>query len=154
MLHSFTHGHPYFLQAHEILLQNECNYTGSMPWWDECVDAGAFISSSLLALEAFGGNVQGDDNCLQDDPFANMTLTNGPGTADTNTVHCLTRAISDSGLFSSAETSAANVAACNALTTYCEMWECIFPTGPHGRGHSRIGGTIADTYASPVNPFF
>ncbi|RDW60602.1 hypothetical protein BP6252_11985 [Coleophoma cylindrospora] len=157
IIHNVAQFHPwhrYFLLAHEILLQNECNYTGPMPWWDERVDAGAFINSSLLTPEAFGGNGQGDDNCLQDGPFANMTLTIGPGTADTNTVHCLSRAISDSGMFSSAETSAANVAACNALTTYYEMWECIFPTGPHGSGHFGIGGTMADMYASPVDPLF
>ncbi|CAI0650886.1 unnamed protein product [Colletotrichum noveboracense] len=102
---NFLPWHRWFVQLHEDLLRNECNYTGVQPYWDWTIDADARAvpTSPLFDAETgFGGNgqftgsdVPGFQRCVVDGPFANTNLTLSMGWPDVgepgNRLHCLTR---------------------------------------------------------------
>ncbi|PVH71340.1 Di-copper centre-containing protein [Cadophora sp. DSE1049] len=90
---AFLPFHRLHMHAHEYLLQTECGYTGTQPYWDEVRDAGNFTSSIVFDVATFGGDGAGTTDCVVDGPFANYTLHVGP--SHENTAHCLTRNISD-----------------------------------------------------------
>ncbi|KAF8865197.1 Di-copper centre-containing protein [Acephala macrosclerotiorum] len=85
--YAFLPWHRYFMYAQEYQLKTICNYTGGQPP-DIPKDTGkkSTKNNSLRIADSpvfdtvygFGGNGQGDDWCVQDGPFANMTIHLGP----------------------------------------------------------------------------
>ncbi|KAJ3268721.1 hypothetical protein HDV01_002352, partial [Terramyces sp. JEL0728] len=74
-----AHSHPAFLPWHRLMLgtywgflQNECKYTGPMPYWDWTIDSQAPELSPIWASAAFGGNGDAATGCIQA-PFADFT---------------------------------------------------------------------------------
>jgi tyrosinase len=103
-------------------------------WWDEERDASRFVNSTVFdATYGFGGRSPG---CLTDGPFANYSLTIGPG--HNNTQHCLSRDIDD---VSSQAASTFFLEFCGNATTYEEAWDRI-EFYPHSAGHSGVGGEV------------
>ena len=64
------------MHVHEQILISECNYTGTLPWWDEALDvaSGDYFQSDMREVQYFGGNGSSVDNCITTGPFANRTL--------------------------------------------------------------------------------
>ncbi|KAM0542966.1 hypothetical protein ACHAPJ_012523 [Fusarium lateritium] len=102
---NFLPWHRWYVQLHENLLRDECNFKGVQPYWDWSIDADKndVINSPLFdAKTGFGGDgkltgseVPGFARCVVDGPFANTNLTLAMGWPDMNTpgdrLHCFTR---------------------------------------------------------------
>lgn len=141
---SFLPWHRLYMRAHEILLQTECNYTGAQPYWDELStteDIAAGITFNESAVfdpdTGFGGTGTGDDLCVTDGPFANLTLhmNRTSNYAD----YCLSRDFSPTSIQNGNSTY---VDACFASANYSEAWQC-YKSKPHTAGHAAIGGTVS-----------
>lgn len=130
--------HRLFVWAHEQALQKECGYTGTQPYWEEQLDAGAFSKSILLdPVLGFGGDGTGPGGCIQDGPFANYTNPIGPGYEING--HCINRQISDSLTMTAAPSA---VEGCTNMPTFLTFWPCIENRGPHSAGHSGVGAQV------------
>uniref|UniRef100_L2FMV4 Tyrosinase copper-binding domain-containing protein n=1 Tax=Colletotrichum fructicola (strain Nara gc5) TaxID=1213859 RepID=L2FMV4_COLFN len=71
---NFLPWHRWFVQLHEDLLRNECNYTGVQPYWDWTIDADARAVPTSPLFDADRGSMGWPD-------------VGEPG----NRLHCLTR---------------------------------------------------------------
>lgn len=139
------------MRAHEILLQTECNYTGAQPYWDELattedIAAGiAFNESDVFDPDTgFGGTGTGDDLCVTDGPFANLTLHMNRTTNYAD--YCLSRDFSPTSIQNGNSTY---VDACFASSNYSEAWQC-YKSKPHTAGHAAIGGTVSVPGFNPL----
>lgn len=134
--------HRYFMKTHETLLQNECNYTGAQPYWDEMMDADAStnISDSVVFDPDTGFGGEGGD-CVTDGPFVNATfhLTASEGVVSSSSF-CLSRSFSNT-IFQKANST--NTGSCLELDNYTLAYDC-FATTPHVAGHGGVGGTMLD----------
>ncbi|KAJ4178101.1 hypothetical protein NW755_013440 [Fusarium falciforme] len=83
----------YYMRVHEYLLQSECGYKGGQPYWDEVRDLEA-LNESVVFDPDTGFRGQGD-NCVNDGPFANLTLHLNATSKNVN--ECLTREFSPDG---------------------------------------------------------
>ncbi|KAL8391827.1 hypothetical protein RB595_002145 [Gaeumannomyces hyphopodioides] len=145
---TFLPYHRYFLHAHEFLLR-ECGYGGGLPYWDETLDAGRFISSPIFhPTLGFGGDGKGTQSCVPDGPFANATVSIGPGF--TSQPRCVNRKVTS---FLSAGCGAAQVAAAISPDTYDDMWLRVY-NGPHLTGHIALAMMNGDSITSPGDPLF
>lgn len=143
----FLHVHRYFVFAHETLLRTECGYTGSLPYWNEVVDAGAFATSPVV-LDFGGEGAEENDWAVVDGPFANLTLYLGPGT--TNTVHPLTRQVNET---QSVQAGQQFVDALLSMDTFAKFKDTMRP-GLHAAGHKGVGGEMGNVVTSPNDPMF
>jgi len=154
---SITHGvgaflpyHRLHMHAHERALREECGYNGAQPYWDEPLDAGNFISSSVLdPTTGFGGNGAGPQNCITNGPFVSFINNLGPGYF-TGTPHCIYRAVNDTVSLMSGQNY---VNSCLAQPNYLTFWPCL-EAAPHIGGHGGVGGKMLDPIASPGDPLF
>ena len=129
------------MQAQLTMLQNECNYTGVLPYWDELSDRSNLTASSILSTEyGFGGNGNGTDKCIIDGPFANRTLHLGPIYEVTD--HCISRSW-NSESFKWANQTYLDVVF--AAENYEEAWP-LFSSWPHTAGHAAIGGVVSISF--------
>ncbi|KAI1260053.1 amino acid transporter [Xylariaceae sp. FL1019] len=149
----FLPWHRLYMRVHERLLQEECNYTGAQPYWDEQRDADA--STSLADAAVFGtddlsfGTTQ--DGCVVDGAFANTTLRlNQLWGVKNTTEYCLSRSY-DESYWAWANTTYSD--ACFAKPNYTEAWPC-WSASPHSSAHLAVGGTLEDQAASPGDPLF
>lgn len=109
------------MSAYEQTLRSECAYKGAQPYWDEPLDAGHFSTASIFSPTlGFGGNGSGPLACITTGPFANYTLTVGPGYR--NIPHCIWRQFNDAASFA---TEQKYIDRCLELGTYAEAWPCI-----------------------------
>lgn len=146
---AFLPFHRAMIQAHETALRNECGYKGYQPYWQEQLDAGRFSSSVIFdPVYGFGGDGAAGTGCITNGPFANYTNALGPGYEVTN--HCINRRISNS---MSSGSSAQQVNACIAKTSWSTAWNCI-EAQPHAGGHAGVGGQMQNGVSSPGDPLF
>lgn len=147
---AFLPWHRLFVRAHEILLQQECGYTGAQPYWDELSDIEQ-INNGTLAFEelvvfdpdtGFGGNGLDGDGCVTDGPFANLTLhLNSSDLPDPNGGYCLSRKFNLTQ-FEGANSS--NIDTCFAYDTFEDARQC-YEANPHSAGHGGVGGVVRNT---------
>ncbi|KUI73835.1 Tyrosinase [Cytospora mali] len=183
----FLPWHRYFLQLYQNSLTDNCGYTGPIPYWNWALDATAddpLASSPLFdATYGFGGNgpyianVSGfpieyqspieipgrtGGGCVADGPFANFTISMGPGNHTEYNPHCLRRDFSPIIL-----KKAANQSVIDLTLTATDFWHLdLFVQGTaleldgmmtHAAGHVGIGGKIGEVqnmYSSPGDPVF
>lgn len=132
-------------------MKSECNYTGTIPWWDEAMDAqsGNFFQSDMWDEDYFGGNGSGIENCVASGPFANRTLHVGP--LETTTDYCFARKFNATkGLYYGAR---ARVNDCYEFDDFPSFYGCM-AYYPHIAGHQAVGGVMTDVDASPGDPVF
>ncbi|EKD21315.1 uncharacterized protein L3040_000650 [Drepanopeziza brunnea f. sp. 'multigermtubi'] len=157
----FLPWHRLQLHVHETMLKTECNYTGTMPWWDEAIDAasGNFFQSDMWSDTYFGGNGNGTShlngtngqNCVTTGAFANRTEHIGP--LEQTTDYCFAREFNQTkGLMWGAR---ANIDACYEFGSadFEAFSECM-AFAPHIAGHRATGGIMTDVDASPGDPVF
>ena len=138
---NFLPFHRYLLHAQQFLL-SECGYQGPLPYWDETRDAGKFASAPVFdAKLGFGGDGKGTGNCVPNGPFANYSVSIGPGFK--STARCVNRKITN---MMSYGCGATQVAAAINYTTYDKAWVAIY-NGPHLTGHIALS-----MMASPTLP--
>ncbi|KAI1818257.1 Di-copper centre-containing protein [Poronia punctata] len=146
---AFLPFHRYFVTVHEHLLRTECDYDGPLPYWDEPADVGDIHGSSLFTADVnFGGDGTGEDGCIEDGPFANLTLHFKEDL--TTTDYCISRSMTDKA-FSSADRR--NVEECLEFDSFIDAWRCI-ENKPHGGGHGGVSGTMVNLFLSPGDPVF
>ncbi|KAF9478987.1 Di-copper centre-containing protein [Pholiota conissans] len=174
----FLGWHRHFLQLYENALRNECGYEGYSPYWDWTQDADS--TSSIMGspvfdpITGFGGdgvpgtyvvppNIPADQlvfpedfrGCVQDGPFANYTVTLGPGKL--KTTHCLTRGISNENAQYLTSKALANITSQPTFALFRVQLEGrpITPTPRiHDGGHFAVGGEMSNFYSSPADPLF
>ncbi|PVH82456.1 hypothetical protein DL98DRAFT_547905 [Cadophora sp. DSE1049] len=149
----FLPWHRLQMHAHETALRTECNYTGTLPWWDEALDAasGDFFQSDMWSDTYFGGNGSSIDNCVITGPFANRT--EHIGLLELTTDYCFTRKCNQTkGLAYGAR---ANVDACYdyGAEDFEAFYGCMAYL-PHIAGHQATGGVMTDVDSSPGDPVF
>ncbi|ETS86011.1 hypothetical protein PFICI_04036 [Pestalotiopsis fici W106-1] len=149
----FLPWHRWYIYAHEVMLRDQCNYTGPLPWWDEAKDAdtGNAFSSPMWSADAFGGNGTGSDLCVVDGAFANHTEHIGPGLA--NTDYCLDRSWDNEWAVESANST--SVKNCTRHNDYETFWQCMVAEKSTHKGiHTAVGGLMGDKDTSPGDPIF
>lgn len=147
---NFIHGngqflpwHRYYMRVHEMLLQQECKYTGAQPYWDEQrdADAGTIEKSSVWGADdlSFGSNGRNDDECVVDGPFANTTLRLNMAWGVTEyDEYCLGRNFTAS-YWSWANSTYSDT--CYAKTNYYNAFNCYHAT-PRSSVHLGVSGTV------------
>ncbi|CAI6305306.1 unnamed protein product [Periconia digitata] len=139
--------HRYFVWVFEDILRSECGFDRALPWWDEGRNTGRFASSSVFSGDFYGAIAIGGQ-CVTNGKFANSNLNIGPGSS--NRVQCLSRAGDSTQTSKLTEDLVRSV---NAIPNYSEM--AYYAEGTfHAYGHLGVGGTQADKYASPGDPWF
>jgi tyrosinase len=134
---AFLPFHRAMLYAHEEALRNECGYDGWQPYWQEQLDAGHFINSSIMdPVFGFGGNGAEFDHCITDGPFVDYINPIGP--AYEYTAHCIERQFNES---LSALSSQQEVDNCLDQPDWLSAWPCI-ELNPHFGGHAGVGGEV------------
>ncbi|KAK9420202.1 putative Tyrosinase copper-binding domain-containing protein [Seiridium unicorne] len=138
----FLPWHRLYVTLHEKLLQDECNYTGAQPYWDEQRDADASIhvadASVWGADDLSFGTTQ--DGCVVDGAFANTTLRlNQEWGVKNTTEYCLSRSCDDS-YWACANSTYSDT--CFAKTDYSDAWPC-WSKYPHSSAHLAVGGTVS-----------
>ncbi|KAI1343574.1 amino acid transporter [Xylariaceae sp. FL0016] len=145
---AFLPWHRLFVRAHEILLQEECGYTGAQPYWDELADVDDMAGSSVFDADTgFGGD--GGGSCITDGPFANYTAhvdDDGVGMSD-----CITRNFNTDTFSSGAAQD--QITTCLATDNYVDANDC-YSGSLHNAGHGGIGGKMGNVVASPTDPAF
>jgi tyrosinase len=137
----FLPWHRMYVRLHEQLLQDECNYTGAQPYWDEQLDteSSTFIGDAAVfgADElSFGSTESG---CVVDGAFGNMKLRLNQLWGELNTTeYCLSRSYNNS-YWAWANTTYSE--ACFAKDNYTEVWPC-WSKYPHSSAHLAVGGTV------------
>ncbi|GLA18147.1 hypothetical protein AnigIFM62618_005302 [Aspergillus niger] len=96
----------------------------------------------------FGGNGVGDDLCVSDGPFSNLTLHLTQFSNDAN--YCLSRNLNQTAF---QDGDQANLDACFSTNNYSDAWPC-WSTLPHGAAHLGVNGVMYDAVASPGDPLF
>lgn len=151
---AFLPWHRLFLRLHEMLLQNECGYTGALPYWDEqrdlelygTIDKASIWGSDEYSFGTNGVNVTNGTNCVIDGPFANTTLRMDQiYGVDYYDEYCLSRQWNQTA-WEFADQSYVDV--CYATTTYNEANFC-YVDSPHSSGHLATGGTVSVTWTWP-----
>ncbi|KAM0816750.1 putative Tyrosinase copper-binding domain-containing protein [Seiridium cardinale] len=148
---AFLPWHRLYMRAHEIILQTECGYQGAQPYWDELADrtAGELEAASVLDADTgFGTGDVGEDGCIVNGPFVNLTMHLNQTSNEAN--YCLSRKLA-SWAWDWANSTWLD--ACYATDNYEDAWQC-FIFAPHTAGHGSIGGTMLDVVASPGDPLF
>ncbi|KAM0238277.1 hypothetical protein ACHAP5_008741 [Fusarium lateritium] len=174
---AFLPWHRWYVQLHEDLLRDECDYKGVQPYWDWTIDADKRdIPNSPLfdAKTGFGGdgkrmdsNEPGFERCVVEGPFANTNLTLGMGWPDDNTPdnrpHCFSREFNggmgrnDDGsmMIGDMQATAFYTPMMNtiyAFDNYASMSELLEGV-PHAQIHSIIFGDMGPA-TSPNEPLF
>ena len=131
----FLPWHRYYVRAHEIALQQLCNYTGAHPYWDELSDyytADVTKASVFDPDTGFGGNGTGSDGCVADGPFANISfhMSNSYQRGDS---FCLKRDLSESSLSNMNKT---NIETCFGYENYTDAWYAPMDLAPCTEKHS------------------
>ncbi|CAG8948873.1 hypothetical protein HYFRA_00001996 [Hymenoscyphus fraxineus] len=181
----FLPWHRHLLILWEQELRNTCGYTGSQPWWDFSLEntAETFPKSPLFdPVYGVGGNGPWVENvssipvsnpaviladrtgggCLDNGPFANLTVTMGIGNNLDYNPHCLRRdfcpeliasALSDERL-----AAVRNAPTFNDFNIAIQGKSLAVPDAAIHLGlHIGIGGQVgelADTWSSPGDPLF
>ncbi|KAK6083315.1 amino acid transporter [Seiridium cupressi] len=140
---SYIHGvaaflpfHRYYMTVHERMIRHECSYTGRMPYWDEVAEVDDLLGPDLWKDANFGGDGEGEDDCIQTGPFANLTLRweLNNGVED----HCLSRSFSQHQFSQAAQT---NIDRCNAIDDFSTARSCL-EGSPHSAGHGGVALVI------------
>ena len=135
------------IHAHESILKSECNYAGTIPWWDEALDAasGDFFQSDMWEDQWLGGNGSSVDNCVVSGPFANRTEHVGP--LETTTDYCFARKFNQTKGLSYGARS--NVDACYEYggSEFEAFYNCM-ALYPHIAGHQAVGSVVSSCYCS------
>ncbi|KAF4994639.1 hypothetical protein FGRMN_5636 [Fusarium graminum] len=174
---NFLPWHRWFLQLHESILRNECDYKGYQPYWDWTIDADKkdVPNSPIFDPETgFGGDgkltgskVPGFGRCVVDGPFANTNLTLAMGWPDMNTpgnrLHCFTREFN--GGLGKDEDGNTIIGDMQATAYYSPVMNTIYGFDnyhdmsdmleglPHAQIHSVIFGDMGPA-TSPNEPLF
>ncbi|KAF7861798.1 hypothetical protein EAF04_007681 [Stromatinia cepivora] len=76
----FLPWHRYYIQIYENALQDDCSYTGTLPYWDWSLDWEDFTRAPIWGPHNFGSNGNldvevsvGEGHCVTDGPFAGIT---------------------------------------------------------------------------------
>lgn len=149
---SFLPWHRLYMRAHEVMLQTECGYTGSQPYWDEQQTVLDIAAGSTLGDDAifdtdtgFGGDGSGTDSCIADGPFVNLTLHLNH--TSNYASYCLSRNLNSAGI---QQANSTYQDACFASADYAAAWLC-YKAKPHTAGHSAIAGTVSVDYTQMLH---
>ncbi|KAH8885499.1 Di-copper centre-containing protein [Thozetella sp. PMI_491] len=185
----FLPWHRKFLAVYEAELRSTCGYTGAQPYWDwtkDAVSASAWVNSPVFdSSYGFGGNGEyladisdlpvtslapgpleprTGGGCVLTGPFANHTVSMGPGNSLTYTPHCLRRdfitTLATKKLTQAEvnwESSASTFWLYTQHIEIANMSSDLSGITTHGGGHFSVGGTtgeMSDMYSSPGDPLF
>lgn len=139
---AFLPWHRYFMTVHERLLQEQCNYTGAQPYWPELADQ-TVPWSDLEVFDpdtGFGGNgLASDGNCIQDGPFANLTLHLAVDGSATD--YCVSRAFNQTNFSRGNETYLDTCYTGSQSENFSVAWPC-YESHPHSAGHGTVRGVV------------
>ncbi|EFP87180.2 uncharacterized protein PGTG_13399 [Puccinia graminis f. sp. tritici CRL 75-36-700-3] len=137
--------HRMYCYIFELMLRDECNYRGRMPYWDEQRDAGNFRNSEFL--RDFGG--PGDERgMVTQGPFANFEINLGPGFQ--NVRRRLHRQINETA---SAMAGPQYYQKLMAQPTFASFLNEIRQHS-HIAGHNGVGGELGDVQTAAVDSIF
>ncbi|KAI1862667.1 hypothetical protein JX265_006962 [Neoarthrinium moseri] len=168
---SFLPWHRWFVHLYESELRGQCNYRGTMPYWDWTQDSGALPSAPVFlesTTSGFGaGGLQNEfqsptrpnplTSCVTTGAFANLSLTYYTTTERT---HCLNRSFNNGtgssptdDSWQAALYSPAMIANITDKSPSFEKFWVELENNPHGAIHNSIGGDMVPS-TSPNDPLF
>ncbi|TLD37724.1 Di-copper centre-containing protein [Venturia nashicola] len=176
----FLPWHRYYLLSFETALIEECGYKGAQPYWDWTIwtprNKRKFADSPIFdPTYGFGGNGVGQSSdgkastgydsrggsCVTDGPFANLTLTLGPGYNLSANPHCLKRKffVLANDTYLGPEMITDVLKEKNYFDMIMAMTKSPDLSNPkrygvHTTGHIGPGGEEADFWSSPNDPIF
>ena len=107
-------------------------------YWDELTDSANLTASPIFdPVYGFGGDGVGNDSCIADGPFSNLTLHLGPVYEVTN--HCLSRSLNSVAIAWANQTY---LDECYAAENYTAAWP-LFSSHPHTAGHAAVAGVVS-----------
>ncbi|KAL2874973.1 hypothetical protein SGCOL_009816 [Colletotrichum sp. CLE4] len=179
--------HRWMIFLFESELRNKCSYQGTLPYWDLSLDntAESFVNSPIFDnTYGFGGNgpyvedISDDEEfpiktpteipgrsgggCVQEGPFANLTVPMGLGSSLEPQPHCLRRDFSPTLVASALRDEiidrALSAPTYGEFNSHIQGYSFEFDgLTLHAGMHLGIGGAVgenADMYSSPGDPLF
>jgi hypothetical protein len=126
--------HRHFIRVFEKILQQECGYTGSLPYWDWTKDTVSQKNSPVWDDKSgFGGNGTAHGNCIDDGIFK-------PWKMQWPSEHCIRRRF-DANISSVNYTTNFVQAIRKTSTSYHDFRNAL-ESGPHKAIHNTIGGEM------------
>ncbi|KAK1728693.1 hypothetical protein CaCOL14_000109 [Colletotrichum acutatum] len=183
----FLPWHRWMIFLFESELRNKCSYQGTLPYWDLSLDntAESFVKSPIFDnTHGFGGNgpyiedISDDEEfpvktpteipgrsgggCVQEGPFANLTVPMGLGSSVEPQPHCLRRDFSPTLVASALRDEiidrALSASTYGEFNSHIQGYSFEFDgLTLHAGMHLGIGGAVgenADMYSSPGDPLF
>ncbi|TDZ54275.1 N-acetyl-6-hydroxytryptophan oxidase ivoB [Colletotrichum trifolii] len=183
----FLPWHRWMLHLFESELRSKCSYKGTLPYWDVSLDntAEGFVNSPVFDnVYGVGGNgpyiedvsdkeefpvqkpieipARSGGGCIQEGPFANLTVPMGLGYSLESTPHCLRRDFSlpiiTSALSDEVIDRTLSAASFSELNRHIQGYSMqVSGMTLHAGMHLGIGGAVgdcADMYSSPGDPVF
>ena len=131
-------------------MKDECGFKGTLPYWDWSLDSQAPDTSFVWSPNTFGGDGQGNTQCVADGPFSKFpTIFGSRG--------CLARSFGSqfNGLqanFATWSPEAVNL----ILTDNADFnsFRSNLEFGPHGSVHVAVGGSMGSLTLSSNDPIF
>ncbi|PLW15765.1 hypothetical protein PCANC_13470 [Puccinia coronata f. sp. avenae] len=141
----FLAAHRMYCYIFELMLRDECNYRGRIPYWDEQRDAGNFRNSEFL--RDFGGPGDANGHITQG-PFANLEITLGPGFQ--NVHRTLRRQVNETASGMAGQQFYQHLMSQTTFASFLN--ECRKYS--HLAGHNGVGGELGDVQTAPVDVIF
>lgn len=141
----FLSAHRLYCYVFELMLRQECNYQGRMPYWNEMRDAGNFRNSQFL--RDFGGPGDSNGRVVQG-PFASFQISLGPGFQ--NVKRTLRRAVNETASAMAGRQFYNNLMAQSSFAGFLNEIRHY----NHIAGHNGVGGELGDVQTAPVDVIF
>ncbi|KAI8055761.1 hypothetical protein BDF22DRAFT_671988 [Syncephalis plumigaleata] len=141
---SFLPWHRKFIRDFELALQR-IDPSVSLPYWDWSLDSQAPEQSPIFSDHMYGGNGEGDDNCVPNGRFANWPVA-------VPERRCLQRSFNEKADISALYAPESLLSIQQDENTFEGFWSTM-EGPPHGVVHMSIGGDMG-SMTSPNDPIF
>ncbi|KAI9598688.1 hypothetical protein BDF19DRAFT_410759 [Syncephalis fuscata] len=141
---SFLPWHRKFIRDFELALQR-VDSSVSLPYWDWSLDSQSPEQSPIFSDEMYGGNGEGDDNCVSNGRFANWSVF-------VPERRCLQRSFNEKADIAALYAPEALLSIQQDENTFEGFWNSM-EGPPHGVVHMGIGGDMG-SMTSPNDPLF
>ncbi|CZT23254.1 uncharacterized protein RCC_08965 [Ramularia collo-cygni] len=154
--------HRHYLSVLETTLRTECNYAGSLPYWDYAKYLSLPLSSNPLfdgSATSLGSTGHGPGNCITDGPLTDFVVNMPPpdpsSSARQKNPRCIKRNLSPNSVLAqyvSYERMTSVIRDSEDIVAFHQGLEG--PDGLHPQPHTWVGGLQNNIYLAAQDPWF